>query len=125
MSRVLDSASLEWQAVRPDVAHGVQGKTLLAGDVKVTLIRVAPGGKSSAHKDTHGHLFYFLGGEGLVWLGEKQFAARAGLVVRVAAGETHAYENTGTEDLLLISVNLPRGSTDNFDRSKLESRLSE
>jgi len=27
--------------------------------------------------------------------------------VRVAAGEAHAYENTGAEDLTLISINVP------------------
>lgn len=38
---------------------------------------------------------------------EKQFQVRPGLAVRVAAGEAHAYENTGPTDLTLISINLP------------------
>ena len=107
MGQVSDVAALEWQPVRPDVARGVYGKTLLADSVKVVLTRVAPGGRFSTHRDDYAHLFYFLGGEGVVWVGEERFQARAGLVVRVAAGIAHAYENTGTEDLTLISINLP------------------
>lgn len=107
MKTRVDVTSLEWQPVRPDVARGVYGKTLLAEGVKVVLTRVAPGGRFSMHQDDYGHLFYFLDGEGLVWVGEKRFKAQAGLAVRVAAGEAHAYENTGTKALTLISVNVP------------------
>ncbi len=107
MSEVLEASSLDWKAVRPDVAHGVYGKTLLAGDVKVVLTRVAPGGSSSAHKDPHAHVFYFLEGQGVLRLGEKEFPARPGVAARVPAGEAHGYENTGADDLVLISINLP------------------
>lgn len=107
MSEMLDALSLGWEAVRPDVAHGVYGKTLLPGDTKVVLTRVAPGGKSSTHEDPYAHLFYFLSGQGVVRVGGKQFPARAGVTVKVLAGEPHEYENTGVEDLLLISMNLP------------------
>lgn len=107
MGKIVDVTSLEWQPVRPDVARGVYGKTLLADGVKVVLTRVASGGRFSAHRDNYGHLFYFLGGEGIVKVGEAQFEARPGIVVRVAAGETHAYENTGLAEMMLLSVNLP------------------
>jgi len=110
MGQVVDAAELEWQPVRLDVARGVYGKTLLADGVKVVLTRVVPDGRFSAHRDDYAHLFYFLGGQGLVWKGEQQFQARAGLAVHVAAGVAHAYENTGTEDLTLISINVPEAS---------------
>ncbi len=107
MSQVFDAASLAWQPVRPDVARGVYGRTLLSDGVKLMLTRVVPGGKFSLHRDEYDHLFYFLGGEGLVCVGDERVQAVPGLVVRVSAGEPHAYENTGNQDLLLISVNLP------------------
>lgn len=107
MGETIDTASLEWQPVRPDVADRVYGKTLLADGVKVVLTRVAPGGRFSPHRDDYGHLFYFLSGQGVVSVGEKQFEVWPGLAVRVAAGEAHAYENTGPEDLILFSINLP------------------
>lgn len=107
MADVFDTQSLEWQPVRPDVAQGVYGKTLLGNGLKLVLTRVAPGGRFGVHQDDYGHLFYFLSGEGFVWLHDKQFKAVPGLVVRVNVGELHAYENSGKEDLILISVNVP------------------
>jgi mannose-6-phosphate isomerase-like protein (cupin superfamily) len=107
MSSVFELSSLEWQSVRPEVARGVFGKTLLDGKVKAVLTRVAPGGKFQMHRDKYAHLFYFLSGAGTVWVGDKQFAAHAGLVAQIDAGEDHAYENTGNEDLVLLSVNVP------------------
>ncbi len=106
MGEVFDAAQLEWEPVRPDVAHGVYGKTLLSDGIKVVLTRVAVDGRFDMHRDSYGHLFYFLSGEGLVWVEDKQFKAVPGLVVRVTTGELHAYENTDNQDLMLISVNL-------------------
>ena len=107
MGEVFDTASLEWETVRPDVAHEVYGKTLLANGVKLVLTRVAVGGRFDMHQDNYGHLFYFLSGEGLVWVQDKRFKTLPGLVVRVTTNEPHAYENTGNQDLMLISVNIP------------------
>jgi quercetin dioxygenase-like cupin family protein len=107
MSSVFELSSLEWQPVRPEVAHDVFGKTLLDGKVKVVLTRVAPGGKFTRHRDKYAHLFYFLSGEGTLSVGEKQFPARTGLVAQIDAGEEHAYENAGNDDLLLVSLNIP------------------
>lgn len=106
MSQVFEVASREWQPVRPDVARGVWGKTLLDGKTKVVLTRVAPGGKFARHRDAYAHLFYFLSGEGTLWVNDQQFAARAGVVARIEAGDEHAYENAGADDLVLLSLNL-------------------
>ena len=106
-SMAVDVTSLEWEPVRPDVSRQVYGKTLLADGVKVVLTRVAPGGAFPLHRDPYGHLFYFLDGQGLVYVGDARLEARPGLVVRVARGEAHGYENTGAGDLTLISMNVP------------------
>ncbi len=107
MGEAFDVASLEWEPVRPDVTHGVYGKTLLADGVKIVLTRVAVSGRFDMHQDNYRHLFYFLSGDGLVWIQNKRFKAVPGLVVRVTTDEPHAYENKGNQDLILISVNIP------------------
>ena len=109
MAEVFNASSLDWQPVRPDIARGVYGKTLMERGFRLTLTKVASGGKFETHQDKYGHLFYFLNGQGKVWVADKQFEAAPGLVVRVNAGELHAYENTGNQDLMLISVNIPIG----------------
>lgn len=107
MSQILDAASLDWLSVRPDVARGVFGKTLREGKVKVVLTRVVPGGKFARHRDSYAHLFYFLAGEGTLWVDDQQIAARAGTVAQIDAGAEHAYENSGNTDLVLLSLNIP------------------
>jgi len=99
--------SIAWEPVRPGVAHGIFGKTLMAEDLKAVLTRVAPGGAFNNHRDPYGHLFYFLSGEGTVSVGDTQTVARAGVIVRVNPGEMHSYANTSKEDLVLLSLNLP------------------
>lgn len=106
-SNIFNISALEWRPVRTDVTQGVFGKTLLDEKVKTVLTRVEPGGKFRTHTDSYAHFFYFLSGEGAVQVGEQFFAATAGVFVQVAAGEQHSYENTGTTDMLLISMNLP------------------
>ncbi len=59
MGEVFAAAQLEWELVRPDVAHGVYGKTLLANGIKLVLTRVAAGGKCDVHRDSYSHPFYF------------------------------------------------------------------
>jgi len=107
MGSWVDVTTLAWQPVRPDVARGVYGRTVLSDGVKVVLTRVAPGGGFSAHRDGYDHLFYVLAGQGLARVEEEEFPLRHGMAVRIAAGETHAYENTGAGDLTLLSLNLP------------------
>ncbi len=107
--KTFDVATMEWERVRPQIARDVFGKTLLAeaAGVKVVLTRLAPGGRFSEHADEYGHLFYFLSGEGIVHVDGAAQRASAGQVFQIAPGQVHAYENTGSEDLLLISMNLP------------------
>ena len=111
MSQVVEESSLEWQPVRPEVTHDIFGRTLLAEDVKVVLTRVAPGGEFRMHRDKYGHLFYFLSGDGVVRVNDHEFKAKPGLIVRVLPNEEHAYANTGSQDLMLVSLNLPDQSS--------------
>ncbi len=105
--KTFSASDLEWQPVRPQITREVFGKSLLDEKVKVVLTRVAPGGKFAEHADRYGHLFYFLSGEGIVRVDGEECEARAGQVFQISPGQMHSYENTGSDDLLLISMNLP------------------
>ncbi len=107
MAEFLDVGSQPWRPLRTDVAHGVLATVLHEKGVTVQLVRVEPGGAFSAHVDSYGHLFHFLGGEGTVMAGGREVPIRPGLVVRVSPGEPHSYRNTGAGELTLLSLNIP------------------
>ena len=107
MANFTEIDTLQWQPVRLDVASGVFGKTILDEQVKVVVTRLAPGAKFVPHRDKYGHLLYFTSGQGYVRVGDRPIVARAGVVVRILPGEEHEYGNSGAEDLLLISMNIP------------------
>ena len=107
MSHLFDLSTLEWKPVRPEITSGVFGKAMLDGGLKAVLTRVESGGKFRMHTDKYAHLFYFLSGEGVVWVAGEKPAVRPGVVAQVDAGVEHAYENTGREDLVLVSLNIP------------------
>jgi len=107
MADILSIETLDWQLTRPDTADGVYGKTLLESNgIKMALTCVQPGGSFKSHQDSYGHLFYFLNGEGTLSVSDKQYSIMPGLVVHISAGESHAYTNTGKQNLTLISVNI-------------------
>jgi mannose-6-phosphate isomerase-like protein (cupin superfamily) len=107
MSELFETDALEWLPVRPEMTVGVYGKTLLNEEVKVVLTRVVAGGSFAPHRDAYGHLFYILSGEGVVHVGGREHTAGPGLAIRIPPGEEHSYMNTGSDDLMLISLNLP------------------
>ena len=107
MSDIFSIETMEWQLTRPDTADGVYAKTLLSNSgIKMALTCVKPGGSFKSHQDSYGHLFYFLSGEGTLSVSDKQYNIVPGLVVHINAGESHAYINTGKQDLTLISANI-------------------
>jgi len=98
---------LEWEAVRPTLATGVSGKTLLDAGTKVVYTSVEPAGGFPEHVDRYGHLLFILKGTGIAGAGGREYPLEAGVVLRIEAGERHFYRNTGAEPLEMISLNLP------------------
>ncbi len=111
-SRTYDLHDAAWRALRPELTRGVVGASLLpegdGGKVKIVVTRVAPGGEFATHVDPYDHIFYCLAGAGEGWLGEELYRLLPGRVAEVPAGLAHGYRNTGEEELLLLTVNLPR-----------------
>ena len=86
MSNIIDVDLLEWETIRPDVAHGVYGRLLLNTGVELVLTRVLPSGGFTAHRDAYGHLLYFIGGSGKIGIGGEEVSIKPGLVVRIESG---------------------------------------
>jgi quercetin dioxygenase-like cupin family protein len=107
MSAAFQLDELAWEPVRPALATGVYGRTMLDAGTKMVYTRVEPGGGFAAHVDAYGHLLYVLSGSGIAGAGGSQYQLTPGLVLQVSAGEEHSYRNTGPDELELISLNVP------------------
>lgn len=71
---------------------------------QVMLVKMAPGGTSPAHRHPHPQLFYVICGTGVVRLDGLEHSLKPGSVVRVLGGELHDFVNTGTEELVMIEL---------------------
>jgi len=73
---------------------------------KVSLTLAKPGGEFPEHEDPYGHIFFILEGKGEAFLEGRKIPFRKGTALTVEAGKRHSYRNTGTDDLLLITLNI-------------------
>ncbi|MFW9915395.1 MAG: cupin domain-containing protein [Candidatus Thorarchaeota archaeon] len=108
--RLYELSDLKWKILRKDLTDKVFGKSLIRQDltdIKITLTKVEPGGEFSLHKDPYHHVFYFITGHGVGWLGNESYAIRPETMVDVPAGVPHGYRNTGKTDLMLLTINIP------------------
>ncbi|MBD3351491.1 MAG: cupin domain-containing protein [Candidatus Lokiarchaeota archaeon] len=72
------------------------------------VILMKPGTKMGAH----GHneveeTFYFLSGEGNIYINDKAYPAKAGDVYYLEPKEKHDIENTGDDDMKLVFIKHP------------------
>ncbi len=100
---------LNWQPLRADSTKGIFGKSLIPEHAKnftITLTKVEREGEFFLHKDSYGHILYFLEGEGEGTLRDEHYRIIPGTITEVRAGELHGYRNTGTKEMMLITVNV-------------------
>ena len=107
MGNVFDIKDIEWKLTRPDSSKEVYAKGLITTDLlKLSLVTVKPGGHFRPHIDKHGHIFYFICGEGNLIINDITYAISPGTVAIIDAGDEHSYCNTGSKELKLVSGNL-------------------
>jgi len=73
---------------------------------QVMLVKMAPGGTSPAHRHPHPQIFYVISGTGIVRLDGKEYVLKPGSAVRVMGGELHDFVNTGTEELVMLEMQI-------------------
>ncbi|MHA1212722.1 MAG: cupin domain-containing protein [Candidatus Heimdallarchaeota archaeon] len=96
--------------VRSDFTSGISGKAILPkewSDIKLTITKVVSQGEFPAHIDAYHHIFYFISGIGTLIIEDEQIDITPGLVVEIPAGLSHGYKNTGSEEMILLTGNIP------------------
>ncbi|NHJ86874.1 MAG: cupin domain-containing protein [Asgard group archaeon] len=105
---IKELAKLDWVETRKDLTSKILTKELVPKNIiieKMTLTRVEPGGVFRTHVDSYHHIFYFLTGNGIITIDSKQYTIKPEMVVTIPAGTSHGYENTGKNELMLITIN--------------------
>jgi quercetin dioxygenase-like cupin family protein len=67
-------------------------------------VAVLPGETSTAHAHDEHEIFFVVSGEGKLVHGTETHQARAGTSAHMEPGVEHSLVNTGTEDLVFLSV---------------------
>ncbi len=108
--QVFDIEDAAWTPVREDITEGIAGVRLVPdheSGMTVTVTKVRVGGHFSAHRDPYHHVLYFLKGRGEVSIEGVCHPVAEGSVVKITAGEMHSYRNTGDEEMMLVTINVP------------------
>ena len=101
----------EWKETRPNITSKVFGKSLIPqewSEAKMVITKVEPGGEFPSHIDKYHHIFFYLEGTGIGWIEDKEYEIKPNLVVEVLAGKKHGYKNTGSKELRLVTLNIPK-----------------
>ncbi|MEU7763976.1 cupin domain-containing protein [Nocardia sp. NPDC049190] len=53
---------------------------------------------------SHNHAFYVAAGAGTVQIEQNTFDMKSGTVIKVPEGKQHSVTNTGTEDLVFLTI---------------------
>lgn len=100
----------DFKVVREEFTEGVVGFPLapgLSSGTKITLTRVKPQGEFSEHRDDYYHVLYFISGNGVGWLDDKQYDIMPGRLVQIPKGTPHGYRNDSGEMMTLLTINIP------------------
>ena len=76
---------------------------------KASLTWAKPGGEFPEHIDPYAHIFYIMKGKGEATIEGRAIPLKKGTALTVLAGKKHSYKNPGTDDLLLITLNIFEG----------------
>ncbi|MFO7835192.1 MAG: cupin domain-containing protein [Candidatus Thorarchaeota archaeon] len=100
----------DFTVVREEITEGIVGFPLVSGlasGTKITLTQVEPKGEFSEHRDDYHHVLYFISGNGVGWLDDKEYDIMPGKLVQIPKGAVHGYRNNSNEMMTLLTINIP------------------
>ena len=108
---IYDLQLKDWSRIREDLTEQVYGKSFIPKDwsnVAISLTKVESEGEFRNHIDPYHHVFYFIKGTGVGYINNEEYEIKPELIVEIPAGIDHGYKNTGKEQLILLTINIPK-----------------
>lgn len=90
-----DGAGLSWRTL-------ISADRTPTGELSGGVCEILPGGELTLHRHPTLELYYFLEGEGVVRLGDREFAVKPGTTVSIPADAPHGIRNSGSCTLKLF-----------------------
>lgn len=101
-----------WEKFEKGNAVNISSKDLNPeGTIKnltIKLMRIQPGGEFPAHIDPYAHFFYLISGTGEAQIGDITQPIETSQIIIIEAGEKHGYRNTGSKDMHMLTMNIPK-----------------
>lgn len=108
-SKYLVENNIKWKEVPAFLK--VKSKVLVGNDSSDSFAfiiqQINPGGKVPKHSHQEESCYYFLEGNGKIYLGDQIFDAIPGSAVYIASWEIHGIDNTGNIPIKYIEVKSP------------------
>jgi len=106
--QILQLSDIPWeQGISPTIwQKPIWTRSDSNSHAQMMLVKMAPGGTSPAHRHPHPQIFYVISGTGIVRLDGQEYALKPGSAVRVLGGELHDFVNTGTEELVMLEMQI-------------------
>ncbi len=106
--QILQLSDIPWeQGISPTIwQKPIWTRSDSNSHAQMMLVKMAPGGTSPAHRHPHPQIFYVISGTGIVRLDGKEYTLKPGSAVRVLGGELHDFVNTGTEELIMLEMQI-------------------
>ena len=107
-----DSTDVERFVAVHDGAGAIQIRSFFDGESQLGtsfhVWELEPGTSEGAHTHDRGdaleEIYYFLHGQGSMWIEDERVPVSAGDAILVPAGVDHGFANTGTEPLRLVLI---------------------
>jgi mannose-6-phosphate isomerase-like protein (cupin superfamily) len=82
-------------------------------DYSIAYVLLKPGHALKAHRMKNPEVDYVLGGSGQIYINDKPYEMREGLLIHIPAGAKQEIVNNGTEDLKYFAINQPAWREEN------------
>jgi quercetin dioxygenase-like cupin family protein len=106
--QLLELSRMDWEK---GIVPGIAQKPMLTrkesnSHAQMYLVKMEKGATSPAHRHPHPQLFYVISGTGQARLDGQIYELIPGSTVRILDGEMHDFVNTGSEELVMIEMQM-------------------
>ena len=100
----------------PNICNQILREVWKSKHVSIAHVEMAPGNTSLLHKhNSFVELYYILSGEGILYVGNKEYTVGSDTLVEIKPGVSHKLKNTGKSTLSHLVISNPPFNPDDVE----------